>query len=101
MAVRIRLRRIGKKKQPQYRLIVADSRAPRDGRFIETIGRYNPRVEPPLIEVNAERAQHWLGVGAQPSDTARALLRKSGVLEAAGASGGASPAPPAAEVETE
>ena len=85
MAVRIRLRRVGKKKQPQYRLIVADSRAPRDGRFIETIGQYNPRVEPPLIRVNAERARHWLGQGAQPSDTARSLLAKAGVLKETGA----------------
>ncbi len=101
MAVRIRLRRIGKKKQPQYRLIVADSRAPRDGRFIETIGQYNPRVEPPLIEVNAERARYWLQVGAQPSDTARTLLRKSGVLEQAGAGASASPAAPTVETQAE
>ena len=90
MAVRIRLRRIGKKKQPQYRLIVADSRAPRDGRFIETIGQYNPRVDPPFIQVNGERALHWLGVGAQPSDTARTILVKAGVLERTGASADAS-----------
>jgi small subunit ribosomal protein S16 len=93
------LRRIGKKKQPQYRLIVADSRAPRDGRFIETIGQYNPRVDPPLIRVDEERARHWLGQGAQPSDTARSILRKVGVLEKAGAP--ASPAAPVVEAESE
>jgi small subunit ribosomal protein S16 len=81
VAVRIRLRRIGKKKQPQYRLIVADSVAPRDGRFIETIGQYNPRVEPALVSVNEERALWWLRQGARPSDTALSLLKKSGVWE--------------------
>lgn len=80
MAVRIRLRRIGKKKQPQYRLIVAESSAPRDGRFIEIIGHYNPRVDPPAITVNEERARYWVGVGAQPTDTARSILVKTGVL---------------------
>ncbi len=81
MAVRIRLRRIGKKKQPQYRLVVADSAAPRDGRFLETIGQYNPRVEPALITVSEERALWWLRQGARPSDTALSLLKKSGVWE--------------------
>jgi small subunit ribosomal protein S16 len=81
VAVRIRLRRIGKKKQPQYRLIVADSSSPRDGRFIESIGRYNPRVEPALVSVDEERALWWLRQGAQPSDTALSLLKKSGVWE--------------------
>ena len=81
MAVRIRLRRIGKKKQPQYRLIVADSASPRDGRFIELIGRYNPRVDPPLISVDEERALSWLRQGAQPSDTAKSMLVKTGVWE--------------------
>jgi small subunit ribosomal protein S16 len=97
VAVRIRLRRIGKRKQPQYRLIVADSRAPRDGRFIETIGQYNPRVEPPLIRVDEERALHWLRSGAQPSDTARSLLGKSGVLEKFAARSEELPAAPAEE----
>ncbi len=81
MAVRIRLRRIGKKKQPQYRLIVADSSSPRDGRFIESIGRYNPRVEPAQLSVDEERALWWLRQGAQPSDTALSLLKQSGVWE--------------------
>jgi small subunit ribosomal protein S16 len=97
VAVRIRLRRIGKKKQPQYRLIVADSRAPRDGRFIETIGRYNPRVEPPLIRVDEARALHWLRSGAQPSDTARSLLGKAGVLRKLGAGAEELPVTPAEE----
>jgi small subunit ribosomal protein S16 len=81
VAVRIRLRRIGKKKQPEYRLIVADSRSPRDGRFIETIGRYNPRVDPALVSVDEERALWWLQHGAQPSDTAKSMLTKVGVWE--------------------
>ena len=81
MAVRIRLRRIGKKKQPQYRLIVAEASSPRDGRFIESIGRYNPRLDPPLISVDEERALSWLRQGAQPSDTAKSMLVKTGVWE--------------------
>jgi len=81
VAVRIRLRRIGKKKQPQYRLIVAEAASPRDGRFIESIGRYNPRLDPPLISVDEERALAWLRQGAQPSDTARSMLVKTGVWE--------------------
>jgi len=104
--VRIRLRRIGKKKQPQYRLIVADSASPRDGRFIELIGRYNPRVDPPLISVDEERALSWLRQGAQPSDTAKSMLVKTGVWEKF--SGEPAPTPPpapapqaVAEVSTE
>ena len=81
MAVRIRLRRIGKKKQPQYRLVVAEGASPRDGRFIESIGRYNPRVNPPVISVDEERALSWLRQGAQPSDTAKSMLVKTGVWE--------------------
>jgi small subunit ribosomal protein S16 len=72
--VRIRLRRMGAKGQPSYRIVVADSRAPRDGRFIEVIGFYNPLVDPPQIEVNEERLRYWLGVGAQCSDGVEALL---------------------------
>lgn len=79
MAVRIRLRRTGKKKQPQYRLVVAEQSSPRGGRFLEIIGHYNPRVEPPEVSVNEERALHWLNHGAQPSDTARRVLMRSGV----------------------
>ena len=76
MAVRIRLSRFGKKKAPFYRLVVADSRSPRDGRFIEQIGTYDPMTEPAAVTVNEERTLYWLGVGAQPSDTARDLLKK-------------------------
>jgi small subunit ribosomal protein S16 len=79
--VRIRLRRIGRKNAPVYRIVVADSTSPRDGRFIEIIGQYAPRQEKSLA-VNAERANHWLDVGAQPSDTVRSLLRRAGVLKA-------------------
>jgi small subunit ribosomal protein S16 len=81
MAVRIRLRRVGRKKQPMYRIVVADSRSPRDGRFIETIGNYNPRAADGL-QLKTERADYWLGVGALPSDTVRSLLRKAGLLKA-------------------
>jgi len=79
--VRIRLRRVGRKKTPLYRIVVADSRSPRDGRFIETIGQYNPRLEGGL-NVEIDRANHWLDMGAQPSDTVRSLLRRAGVLKA-------------------
>jgi small subunit ribosomal protein S16 len=82
MAVRIRLRRVGRKKNPVYRIIVADSRSPRDGRFIEAIGHYSPRQREGGLDVNGERASYWLDVGAQPSDTVRSLLRRAGVLRA-------------------
>ncbi|MGE4483525.1 MAG: 30S ribosomal protein S16 [Oscillospiraceae bacterium] len=78
--VKIRLRRMGAKKNPYYRIVVADSRAPRDGRFIEEIGAYNPLVTPAEIKVDAERAQYWVKTGAQPTDTVKALLKKSGAL---------------------
>ncbi|MDR1049196.1 MAG: 30S ribosomal protein S16 [Synergistaceae bacterium] len=81
MAVRIRLSRFGKKKAPFYRLVVADSRSPRDGRFIELIGTYNPMTDPAAVTIEEERALYWLSVGAQPSDTARGLLKKQGVWE--------------------
>ena len=81
MAVRIRLARHGKKKVPFYRLVVAESTSPRDGRFIEMIGTYNPMTDPAEVKVNDERALHWLSNGALPSDTARALLRKTGVWD--------------------
>ena len=71
MAVRIRLRRVGSKKNPIWRIVVADKRSPRDGRTIETIGRYDPQTEPSTIEVDEERARHWLEHGAQPSETSR------------------------------
>lgn len=81
MAVRIRLKRMGAKKQPFYRLVVADSRAARDGRFIDQLGYYNPIAEPAEIAIDEEKALDWLRRGAQPSDTARDLLRKAGVWE--------------------
>jgi small subunit ribosomal protein S16 len=82
MAVRIRLTRTGKKKQPSYRVVVADGRAPRDGRYIEQIGRYDPRQEPSVVEINQERANYWLQNGAQPSEPVRRLLQIAGVLAA-------------------
>jgi small subunit ribosomal protein S16 len=89
MAVRIRLTRTGKKKQPSYRVVVADGRAPRDGRYIEQIGRYDPRQEPSVVVINQERANYWLQNGAQPSDPVRRLLQIAGVLAAP-----AAPEPP-------
>jgi small subunit ribosomal protein S16 len=80
--VRIRLRRVGRKKTPIYRIVIADSRSPRDGRFIETIGQYNPRLAEGGLNVEVDRANYWLDVGAQPSDTVRSLLRRAGVLKA-------------------
>ena len=82
MAVKIRLTRKGKKKQPTYRVVVADSRAPRDGRYIEQIGRYDPRQEPSVVVIDNERAAFWLERGAQPSDAVRKLLEISGALAA-------------------
>lgn len=82
MAVRIRLRRTGRKNAPMFRIIVAESTSPRDGRFIEMIGQYYPRQGETAVQLNTERANHWLDVGAQPSDTVRSLLRKAGVLKA-------------------
>ena len=82
MAVRIRLRRQGRKKSPTYRIVVADGRSPRDGRFIETLGQYAPRSGDQALQLNTERANYWLDCGAQPSDTVRSLLRKAGVLKA-------------------
>lgn len=79
MAVKIRLRRMGKKKSPYYRVVVADSRYPRDGRFIEEIGTYNPLTHPVEINIDVEKAQKWMQNGAQPTDTVRALLKKCGV----------------------
>ena len=81
MSVKIRLKRMGMKKMPFYRVVVADERAPRDGRFIEEIGYYNPMTEPATIKIDAEKAQQWLKNGAQPTETARTLLKKSGVIE--------------------
>ncbi len=80
MAVKIRLKRIGAKKHPFYRVVVADSRYPRDGRFIEEIGTYNPLSEPSEIRIDSEKALQWMKNGAQPTDTVRSLLKKNGIL---------------------
>ena len=80
MATRIRLRRVGRKGQAFFRIVVADSKSPRDGRFVATIGNYNPRANPAVIVVNAEQARAWLEKGAMPTDTVRSLLKKAGVL---------------------
>ena len=79
--VKIRLRRMGAKKAPFYRVIVADSRDPRDGKFVEEIGYYNPLTEPAEIKIDAEKADKWLKSGAQPTDTVKALLKKSGIVK--------------------
>lgn len=81
MAVKIRLKRIGAKKAPFYRVVVADSRTPRDGRFIEEIGYYNPTVEPAVIKIDEEKAIKWFKDGAQPSDTVKKLFAKTGIAE--------------------
>ena len=78
--VKIRLRRMGAKKAPFYRIVVADSRYPRDGRFIEEIGTYDPTAEPAVLKVDAERAQAWVKTGAQPTETVKALLKKAGAI---------------------
>ena len=80
MAVKIRLRRMGAKKNPFYRIVVADSRFPRDGRFIEEIGYYNPMEEPSVVKVDPEKAKKWIANGAQPTDTVRVLLKKVDLL---------------------
>src|SRR5437667_12288280 len=77
MATRIRLRRVGRKGQSYFRIVIADQRAARDGRFVATIGHYNPRTDPAKVEVNAEQALAWLAKGAQPTDTVRSLLKRS------------------------
>ncbi len=82
--VKIRLRRTGKTKQPSYRIVVADSRSPRDGKFIETIGYYLPTRQPKVLEVNAERARYWLGVGAQPTEVVVKLFQRRNILDEQG-----------------
>jgi small subunit ribosomal protein S16 len=82
--VKIRLRRTGKTKQPSYRVVIADSRSPRDGKFIEIIGHYNPIRQPKVLEVKADRARYWLGVGAQPSDTVAHLFKSLNILDSEG-----------------
>lgn len=79
--VRIRLRRVGGKKQPSYRVVAADREAPRDGRFLENLGFYNPRTQPETIEIAEDRVYHWIGKGAQPSETVVKLFKKIGLLE--------------------
>jgi small subunit ribosomal protein S16 len=81
MAVKIRLKRMGSNKKPFYRIVVADSRAPRDGKFIEEIGFYNPISQPKQVKINDEKAVKWLGCGAQPTDTVKTLFAKNGVME--------------------
>jgi small subunit ribosomal protein S16 len=82
--VRIRLRRMGSKHRPAYRVVIADARAPRDGKFIETIGHYNPQLQPKVLVIKQDRARYWLGVGAQPSDTVVRLFKNVGVLDTEG-----------------
>jgi small subunit ribosomal protein S16 len=79
--VKIRLRRVGSKGQPYYRVVVTEARMPRDGRFIETIGHYNPRTDPPTIHIEAERALHWLRNGAQPTEAVAKMLRDLGIMD--------------------
>ena len=79
--VKIRLKRMGAHKKPFYRVVVADSRSPRDGRFIEEIGYYNPMTEPATVKIDAEKAQKWLSNGAQPTDVVKGLFKKSGIIE--------------------
>ena len=81
MAVKMRLRRLGAKKAPFYRVIVADSRSPRDGRFIEEIGYYNPLTNPAEIKIDSEKAKKWISNGAQPTETVKSLLKKSGIVD--------------------
>ena len=81
MAVKLRLTRIGAKKNPCYRVVAADSRYPRDGRFIEVIGTYNPMTDPVEVKIDAEKAKKWIANGAQPTDTVKVLLKKSGITE--------------------
>ncbi|HIV02466.1 MAG TPA: 30S ribosomal protein S16 [Candidatus Aphodoplasma excrementigallinarum] len=80
MAVKIRLKRMGAKKAPFYRVVVADSRYPRDGRFIEEVGTYNPMVEPAEVKIDAEKTKKWIANGAQPTDTVKGLLKKANIL---------------------
>jgi small subunit ribosomal protein S16 len=86
---------VGAKKKPQYRLVVADTRSPRDGRFIETVGHYNPRTDPPSVQVDHERVAYWLQHGAQPSEAVAKILRRAERLATVGAPAGAAPTSPA------
>lgn len=80
--IKLRLRRMGAKKRPHYRIVATEHSSPRDGRFIETLGHYNPIADPPVIKVDLERVRHWLSVGAKPSDTVAALIRKAEAAQA-------------------
>ncbi|MDE2670423.1 MAG: 30S ribosomal protein S16 [Chloroflexota bacterium] len=95
--LRIRLRRVGKRGQAYYRVVVADQRFPRDGRFLESLGAYDPHATPPTSNLDADRARHWLSKGAQPSEAAEKILRRAGILNGAAVAD----APPAAEAEAE
>ncbi len=81
MSVKIRLRRMGAKKAPFYRIVVADSRFPRDGRFIEEIGYYDPTTEPNTVKIDEEKAKYWIGTGAQPTDTVKSILKKNNIIK--------------------
>ena len=83
LLLRIRLRRVGKKKQPSYRIVVADVRSPRDGAFVEQVGHYNPLTDPPTVVLDHDKVQRWLGVGAKPTDTVGRILKAQGVVEKA------------------
>ena len=93
--LRIRLRRVGKKKAPAYRIVVADSRSPRDGKFIEVLGLYDPLTEPVTVNVNADKVREWVSKGAQPSEPVERLMRNAGVLPGAAAAAAAETAPAA------
>jgi small subunit ribosomal protein S16 len=97
VAVKLRLMRMGKKKQPTYRIVAADSRSPRDGRFIEIVGFYDPRAEPSVITVDNERAVHWLRHGAQPTERVQKLLQVAGAWDEFKGNAPATPAAPAAD----
>ena len=103
--IKLRLKRMGAKKRPSYRIVATESRSPRDGRFIEAVGLYDPLTDPSTVRINAERARHWISVGAQPSDTVKYLLTREGLLDANGKlvpadQVAASPAPEATPAET-
>ena len=97
--LRIRLRRVGKKGQAYYRVVVADQRAPRDGRFLESLGAYNPHATPPASDLDADRARHWLSKGAQPSEAAEKVLRRAGILNGAAVADAPATTEPEAEAE--
>lgn len=97
--IKLRLRRMGAKRQPSYRIVAADSRSPRDGRFIEILGIYDPKTEPATVRIDAERAKYWLDNGAQPTDTVRSLLVRTGVLPGSTPAADAGQAPEAEPAE--